>query len=650
MAENHGTLNEQMVDQKIKEYETRILKRTATFRREQSSLFPLRYFTLFLLVGLPQETSELLLRDIGRTVLDPYSYACLTVNDVSGVQRLADQIERVLADAARLCGSVEELINIFVVPIYMAGGNHQDIFRDTLCTAEEILNKDDKTPIWQSFLIYNRITTKNYPAVYWALDSVDTWIKTHKDQSHHRCCVLSTLDEAGFEIPLENLLHTICMTTVLLNTSPKAESRASETARAINMYVGDFTKNQEAHFFTSRCITVEPPIRSLILQRMFFMIDYFSGATDSSSKDAVGRMDYSFIEKSINDRYKLLPTYQDKITFLPFYGLMDNRSVDGSDLHRRLNCVLMERYKKPLYGKQAESELKKSLVDGFLREFFQCNGSIQELIDLTEEHLKIHPQGITPLIERLPQRKELQLFQYNQYKRVVDYCTGTLFPEYVGEVVALLKTVITSQDMKQKSVAAYNTLNDLKEKLQQRLQQMNKIECILPVGQTATADSFEKIQRSWVSNRASSGLEINGLNAQFDDLLCGILQGEKIDPCQLLEVCFRAVDCTQEERKHYMSKLASECTDPAKAEKVNKTIMDGWRYAIRLIREEAAPDVTCLIGDANNTFYEQLRKKLQAKVYSFEGYDCIEVLHLSAPFSYEKISGWEEIKDSWKGA
>lgn len=615
--------------------------------KETANRMPAKFFMLFLLIGGSTELADLLQRKVQGLLSNPKACAFLNPNDNTD-KTLGQQVDQVLQEAAKSYVDVKNLNTVLLCPILFAETYEKSSLEMTLGSVREYLSLTGKAPIWQPYLVLNG-NLEYYSQTYNGVIDMETFVTGLPEGTVNRCCILSNQDENGFAVPVENILETIAVCSVLQNTKPENPDVAQVINRKVCADAND--KNNRELFFTARSASVSNPVRSVTYQRMISAINFFSGDTDAESDDAMKRMNFHFIVELLEPYIGKLPHLDGQLSFFPLYGVMT-----GGSLHERLNQQINKYYREPLYGTAARESLSPAVRRRFFTMFFRNNGSLKELDDLIrtgtlENRMKQHVHecyGNHPMEIEPANKRDIQPFLIGEYKAARDCCEQLIKDagnHFLSELISDLsdkKTLNAIDEVRQ-------SLEAVRQCMMDRQRQLRDIEIVLGVGKTELYATFDAVQDNWFEYIARSDERMGQLNRRFDGMVCEMLLTSVEDFSEILRVCYDAVKDRIDTNAAYLQKLSDECAaDPSKAAEFATAIEHSWCYTIRFIQRHAEEDVTCLIGDKENSFCQELQRRFNATHFEFHGFDKLGVLHVSAPFKAADLFAWNQIEAQGK--
>ena len=191
----------------------------------------------------------------------------------------------------------------------------------------------------------------------------------------------------------------------------------------------------------------------------------------------------------------------------------------------------------------------------------------------------------------------------------------------------------------------------MKDCIHTRLRQLKDVETVLVVEQTEQRTEFDDVQSSWLENAVlNNPTEYAASIRRFDEIVYNLLLGNTADYGAMLEVCYEAIRKSAYSNNEYLNRVSEECmVNEERAGEFAETVEKNWCYTLRFLTSDETKDATCIIGDSRNAFCKILREKFKGTLFDFNGFDRIDVLHISGAFSPENLLEWKQIEEVGKG-
>ena len=645
----------QQIQEKVAQIEASAVERSSSRAMRQIST---DYYMFFFLIGFDDKTREMLNGNIQSMLRNRDVYGYAAIQGEQDLGKIGPWMTEKLTQAARSHADVGDLNTVYLAPIQAVGSGSTELFEKTTQAISDCVRYLHKEAYWQPFLML-RHGPNSAKENARTIVAMEKWIQASRAGIMNRCCLLSQRDNAGFEIPIENLMHTIAMTAIMQIAVQRelsnevADAKSSIRQRVARNLQGE---DRDALFFTSRCVTVENPVRTLTLQRIRSAFDFFCGETDETSKNALQEMQYNFLGGVVRRNTEKLPQVNGRVSLIPIYSVMD-----GPQLEDRLWDFAAKTYKDPLFSETARNTLLRYGIPAFLDEYFGNNGALRELVKIDPNYVKLPGNVYSPELEDwYPSPKVASKFPHPAYDKVFQYC-GKLVREYGATAFyELVRAIAGKSDSDEYSVkkGAEKLLADLeeiREILQERIRQLSSIETILLTGKTDVRKDARELSNAWLKDYSvSHSSQIREQNRQFDGALMRSLTKQVVDLPEdfwqrenqnellsLLEACEIAISGAADNNATYLQELAQACYNKDLLAEFFLEIRRGWSYSIQFLGGgELHGDTAILLADMSNPFCQQLKDNFKAQSASVRGYDRIDILHLSAPFTPDKLHGW----------
>lgn len=645
----------QQIQEKIARIEANALERSSSRAMRQIST---DYYMFFLLIGFDDTTREMLNSNIQSMLRNRDVYGYAAIQGEQDLEKIGRWMTGRLSQAARSHANVGDLNTVFIAPVQAVGTGNTELFEKTTQVIGDCVQYLHKEAYWQPFLML-RHGPNSAKENTQAIMAMEHWLHDSRDGIVNRCCLLSQRDNAGFEIPIENLMHTISMTAIMQiaylrdQGNEVADAKSSIRRRVARDLYGE---SRNDLFFTSRCVTVENPVRTLTLHRIRSAFDYFCGETDETSKNALAQMKYNFLGSVVNHNLEKLPRINGRISLIPIYSVMD-----GPELENRLRDFAAKTYKDPLVGESARNTLLRYGIPAFLDEYFGNNGALRELVTIDPKRIKLPANVYAPEIEHwFPPKKVAAKFTNPAYATVFQWC-GRLVQEYGATAfIELVRTIAGKSDsdeycVKKGAEKLLIDLEEIREMLEERIRQLGSIETILLTGKSEVLKNAEDLSNAWLKDfSVNHPTQMREQNRQFDSAIMRSLTKQVVELPEdywqredqdeliaLLDACEIAISDATDNNASYLKELSDICYNKDLLKEFFKIIRRGWSYSIQFLGGgELHGDTAIMLGDMHNVFCQKLKEDIHAQSASVRGYDRIDILHLSAAFAPDKLHSW----------
>lgn len=454
----------QIDDTLSKKITQKILQIEKTIEEENGRIklnrMPARYFMFFFVIGGEDESCVILERKVKALLSNPDACEFLQITKCDNSENYGAEIEKVLKDAASNRIDVQDLNTVFLCPVIFANNDMGSDVLPVLTKIDSFMNSSGREAVWQPTVIIKREVSE-YKNIYFTVSEIERFITAMPEGKVNRCCLLSNLDEKGFDVPKESIMQTIAMVVVLQNVI--TESAGNSQALRSKVKWSSSAADSCHLFFTARNAAVTNPKRSLLLQRMCSVIDFFLQKNTENS--VMSRINYSFVSQIMSKYIQSLPHHAGKITLFPLYSVMSDNS-----LHKQLEKIIKEKYYEPLCGEKVRKEQIDKATDMFLEKYFSENGSLENLKMLIkdnsiEREFLQHKRDCytTVQIEEPPtDKKKLYEFQGGDYEQARIYCER-LITDSGWELLEAVKKQLLLPDMARSVEAVQDFIDSIKK-------------------------------------------------------------------------------------------------------------------------------------------------------------------------------------------
>ena len=607
---------------------------------------PARNFIIFAIAGGNGNTMSILKHKVHNLLRNPDACEFLSIDgqnlDAESVN-FASEIESIILSASQEHVEVSDLFSIFICPVIFAENAELLALQKFVAEVTSYMKRSGRTPIWQPFLLIKRVTTE-YSKTIKYVRFIEDFLSGEGKEISNRCCLLSDQDANGFGIGEEDLLQTVA-TTVILQDVIAEDSRSLEAVLARTRAASN-SSEQGKMFFTSRNSSISNPRRIITLQRMESALDFFSGKTDQETNGAIRRMNFKFLNEIVRPYLSKLPHHANAISFFPIYATMN-----GDDFHNRLESTIKKYYSDPINCETALANQLDIATGRFLEEYFNNNGSLPNLRELIKSgvigsEIENHSMDCycdIPFEQVQVTSGKTQQFSAGEYGLARVYCEKQI-RETSHKLMQRLIHYLESSNLLKRIADTQECLDDIETVINYRLRRLREVESVLVVNQNSRSSDLCDVQRDWFEQQAMNDYKKYGdYNKKFDNIVFRLLKGDTDDYCTLLSICYDAVK-NDDDNMRFLQKVNEECArDESRASEFIHTIKRNWGYTLRFASYDESQDVICVVGDPMNSLSRSLEERFHATRISFPGFDRIDVLRISAPFSPENIWEWEQI-------
>jgi|GEM_PF-6620301 len=538
-------------------------------------------------------------------------------------------IEKTVKKAADDHVNVLDLNTIYVCPVVI-GSNTQGQYTGQILTGiKQYSQKSHKNIRWQPFVLIQNSTNK-------VEENQNTISALHEfflsEETCTKCCVLSDVDENGFTVEYENNLGVIVLAAILQVVGNKGARNSCTT------YQQMLVKKDDNWCFTAKNATISLPIRSITLRRVLSVFNaFFLKQTNLNT--------WERMEISLNDFLE------------PYYNRLvnDNGSISTYPLYAApveypeqiLKYITKKYYHDQMLGVADEEGIQNQLYNYILDEFFNQNGSLRDIVNITDDSRKslrekskflTYPVTSKPDISAKNQRKfELHQKYEDNLKRWL-----SLFGQ------KLLEKVVASErfryDLPKKASLLIFRINDILQNVKNQIKKYESSEIVTVVQSTPIDSDLEAYTDHWFENTSNRNSQtVAHANMKFNKAIMKMLTGvedDVNDDLKLLEICFNYVKDNQESFSKYMMQVSETCNvDQSRADEIAQKSDLCLTYPIRIMKSKKDNHTdTIIIGNSGNSLPSILANRLNAKILNIEDTSIIEIFRTSTPFSHRDLT------------
>ncbi len=621
-------------------------KAAGQFSGAENSL-EVQFYSLFLLIGADESVSRTMQRKAESLLRDSRTCGFVEIPDADSFDLAAVQTSvnertaELLRNASESHVSVKTLSEVFVSPVVFANANASRHLSEIILGAQRYFRSTALTVYWQPFLVAE-IETRDYPKIYHSINAVtallrdlgDSGSEGHTTGFCNCCCMLSNRDTQNLAVPMEQLLNTVVVVSLL--------QTATDALKGINLrYYSDAA--QDKPFFTARNISVSIPHRCLFLDRASENLSRFSETTNQEG--TLPRMNFTFLPKLLRPYFAKLPQEAGCISLLPLMSLMPDKRAMDSFVHSYYISILQ--------NPAAQQAQLKTLCEEFLREFFARDGSLDELSELFEPGSALRDafnkyanktilQGIDfPSADLLPSNPA--------NPNAKDYAFQVLqwLQNYPRQLIAQFSSDDPSGGQHQK-VALKQSIDKLRHMLQEMSAVLKQQKNAL-----STVELYlDSAAGTGVRNAYYDDASIHG-NNDFDRCICEMLLSGQDERAKLLDICAVGGGTNFTSGKKYLDSLDAVCSDETRLHALLQRVQGQWEYPLRFSANAAnnnsSSGDTCVLGNSTRPFFKALvdflrNHNVQTQQLQSPTDDRMEILHLSPSFALSSFDLWPSIR------
>ncbi|MDR3278564.1 MAG: hypothetical protein LBT12_07295 [Oscillospiraceae bacterium] len=583
-------------------------------------------FIVFLLFGANDERRDKLLRCAENIVAEKNAVDFVSAVDPASAVR---GVEQAIENASRVRARVQDLYHIHLCPVIFSDDADYMLYRPTLAPIAAKLAEQDRYVALKPFLILVNPTSPRSKS--W-LDAVGDGIR-ERENNALRCCLMTSTDEKGFEVPEARLLNTVLLTAFL--------SVMTETENALERNVGYNFQEPDNVFYTAQTVLLGTPVVIRTLRRINDLRERLVTFGDESPRD----IDMTFVGDILKPLFAKLPRDPNNLVSLaPLYAVMPGVSGGSDELRARLMEFSNQYYLAGLQGEEEKRRLFREIGKGFLRAFVYSDKPLSDLAAMSSGNLSQlaarAPLGLQ--ISQLPPYPSSAKISENE-RELYGQCAAALTRKLLEIGKELLGDYFRSGDFSELPKRFHTTENTVKSLGAEitsvsRLQEQKEV--LLPL----VSDPDEQ----WLNN-----FDDTRKKADFIEYFCAIALAETDEEqrdtiVRLLDMLFAAAKSMRgdNDAKKYMQLLSDTCLDangaPAKA--CAGTISDKLIFPIRIPRDKVSGSEAYVWGDPDNNLKTALEKNHDLAGIRYEYLDVksderFVILRVSRAFAERDILG-----------
>lgn len=597
-------------------------------------------------IGEDDQIEELLKAEIQSIVED-----CQTVWIIhSKAEKITEEIYNRFYDGINFAShnylSVD-MDNLMICPILLPGcfereGSERNFIQAALHVESE-LEGHRRHPQWSPFILTSdeniELTGKQFHAAVSFMEK----IMQEGRKYHQDCCcpgcVISDVNEVGQAISAEQKAKIIVMLTVFRNTE-------CENGESVNTVMLPVTKGEDECFFTARAISICEPVKSLMLNRLLAVHNYFRHGRFPQDK-LFDNLKHSFFEGSVwKEQLDGLP-HDEKYNILTAPVYSNIPLSDGREYQRSLEDFCKKYYFDPLMGNS--EELLQQWWKSFFEEFFmQLAGSVESL-DVIEENREKILDKVPPL-----NVKTAGAVYVNDLRRS---CEEWLASELKGFQRKLSENALKPdgrymQQFRENKEALKDILQNMESLIRSWIRRLRQTELLLNTGGGHVADPQDEAEH-WLRDYTNNDpRRVTEIYRGYQHILCEMFQkntgSTDMTGTLLLDNYSKIVSGSIESREAYMKTKLANLAGSDMEQLISK-LGESWLYPVRLIGsvDQNKNQRLYIMGNKENYL---CRKMLEQPNYQVAFKECalddrLEIVRVSDRMTKRQIFAQEQESD-----
>ncbi|MDR0469402.1 MAG: hypothetical protein LBH09_05460 [Peptococcaceae bacterium] len=590
-----------------------------------------RYFVIFLLFGCSDEQAFVLEARAKHLIVEHQSFSIIRV-DSADAKEMTNQIDEVIRQASIAQNVVDNLDEVHICPVIFSEKADPSSYLDTVNTATKHLRNRDIWPIWKPFLL---LDTSFASAAAW-LDAVAESIRAFGSMYSSRCCVLTRLDENGFEVAEERLLTTVLFISFL--------NVVKETLEEIGWRISFQESAPDQLFYSAQTAFIENPAVTRIFKRMSSLLDRLC-----ERKPDIKALDTSFIHGILNIICDNMPHEGEYISLLPLYSVMPG---SGSEFRERLEHFAEKHYLGFVHKGSIRNTVMERLRPEFLSalmktgrrrgDFDALTGNINQIRD--EFMSQSHGIKLAPELDEYPGRGKSSNDATEEFKRFEMRLRNDI--ANLGRI--LLDEFFSSDEyssLLKQCILVLENLDEADVEMKQIIRRRSILDIDLPL----LNDPDENWLNNIVGNRET---EESFIQCFCDMALIKNTEAQSNELLKLLRQLYKQSRfyAGGSEARSYMKLVSDTCVDGGSdaAKECVAKIKVALRLPIRVLGIGEHDDCTYVWGREDNNLCKVLRdteiintRSLSLPITTDERF---AVLRISAPFirsDIQRVQGGE---------
>ena len=444
------------------------------------------------------------------------------------------------------------------------------------------------------------------------------------------CCVISDVNENGHKISLEQKIKTITMLMVFQDTYCENKEKTQ------NILLPVKSNENKEYFFTARAISVCEPVKSLTLNRLLAVNEYYRSAGRRRST-AFEKMQYNYFQSSLwKKRIEKIPHGPDgKIWTAAIYSVIPN--IDMQKFEKRLKKFANDYYLSRI---KVTEELIKEWWNSFIDEYLlNLNGAVDHLGMLEEKAQKIVEKS--PMLSVQPGGFYPDLRQSCEewLVREIRQAPGRIIEEGLAPEKENMKR------FRQKKKKLDDIFHSMEQAIQNQEKRMGQTELLLNTGGGFVADAQEEARR-WIEEYNNNNpREVIEIFHKYQKIIAAFFKKDEENMegsmgNDLLDICNNIVAGSLESREEYMKVRLANLAQGDAAQFFDK-LEKNWKFPMKLIGgfNSNSHHTLFVMGNRENLLCRCLREQTAYEI-SFKSCpqdDRMEIVRISDRFAENRI-------------
>ena len=539
-----------------------------------------------------------------------------------------------------------DIDHMMVCPIFLSdcfeGEGSEERFTQAALYVQREMRRRHRYLEWSPFILLDdekiEQTQKQMAASIYVMEALIEEGKKNFQACCCPACVISDVNEHSQAISEEQKAKVIIMLIVFRNTQ-------CQNGQNLNAVMSPISENEKEYFFTARAISICEPVRSLVLNRLLAVHNYFKHGIFPQER-LFDNFKQTFFEGKIWKEHLDKVAHDEKYAVLTDSIYSNIPRGDEKEYEKSLDHFCRKYYIEPLV--ENKEELLQEWWKEFFEEFFMRQvGSVESLEHIEENREKI--------LEKIPQLnvRDSQFSYVNDMRKIYEERLRWELKRYPRKLAEEAMNRNPEGKYMQKFCENKEFLKDIMQKLDRdihsQIQRLRQSELLLNTGGGHIADPQEEAER-WLQDYSNNQPQrIKEIYREYQKTLClffqqNMIQEEKLGE-YLLDNYNKIVSGSIESREKYMkTKLANLAG--SNMEQIVSKLGESWRYPLRLIgsTDQGRRQKLYMLGNPDNFVCSKILNQPNYQVAFKECAldDRLEIVRISDRLTIQQIISKEQ--------
>ena len=324
------------------------------------------HLIIFLLFGCKDGTKALFEKRIKSIAFD---YRAAVFLQVENTVDLVTDVQAIVDSARNIDVDFKTLNVLHICPFVLADSAEPKKYEECTAQIDEHMKSRHVEVLWKPFIVVD--FTKEDAAAW--LEAISVCIKQQAGEVY-KLCVMTKEDDTGLILNEARLVDTALLIAIIHANQFVGKSLSGQIVYR--------SADADNYFYTAQSIFISNPINMRTLNCIHYLLERLL-VDDKIQKD----LSLSFIQDILTPRYAQLPIENDRVTFVPLYGVMPNPDKDLLAFSARLEEFAHKYYLAAFeFNKE---DWHKRFRRALLREFVQSGKPVDYLYSLNTNNEEI---------------------------------------------------------------------------------------------------------------------------------------------------------------------------------------------------------------------------------------------------------------------